>query len=102
VREARHAKTAVQKVLERFGRLDVLITNAGFISVLGKRKEKIHLRLTFVWHFYELIFHCVYSPALDKKDPDAWWNAFEVNIRGVFNFVWCVRTAAGYRPISHL
>jgi len=25
--------------------------------------------------------------ALDKKDPNAWWNTFEVNIRGVFNFV---------------
>ncbi|KAI0249102.1 NAD-P-binding protein [Lactifluus subvellereus] len=61
VREARHTETAVQKVLERFGKLDVLIANAGFISVLGK--------------------------PLDKKDPDAWWNAFEVNIRGIFNSV---------------
>jgi len=24
---------------------------------------------------------------LNKKDPNAWWNTFEVNIRGVFNFV---------------
>jgi NAD(P)-dependent dehydrogenase (short-subunit alcohol dehydrogenase family) len=24
---------------------------------------------------------------LDKKDPNGWWNTFEVNIRGVFNFV---------------
>jgi len=27
-------------VLERFGKLDVLIANAGFISVLGKREEE--------------------------------------------------------------
>jgi NADP-dependent 3-hydroxy acid dehydrogenase YdfG len=40
VREANSTEAAVQKVLERFGKLDVLIANAGFISVLGKRKEK--------------------------------------------------------------
>ena len=39
VREAKGAEAAVQRVLERFGKLDVLIANAGFISVLGKRKE---------------------------------------------------------------
>jgi len=61
VREAKSAEAAVQKVLERFGKLDVLIANAGFISVLGK--------------------------PLSEKDPDAWWNAFEVNVRGTFNFV---------------
>ena len=40
VREAKSVEAAVQRVLERFGKLDVLIANAGFISVLGKRKEK--------------------------------------------------------------
>ena len=40
VREAKGAEAAVQRVLERFGKLDVLIANAGFISVLGKRMEK--------------------------------------------------------------
>ena len=39
VREAKGAEAAVQRVLERFGKLDVLIANAGFISVLGKRRE---------------------------------------------------------------
>jgi NADP-dependent 3-hydroxy acid dehydrogenase YdfG len=39
VREAKGAEAAIQKVLERFGKLDVLIANAGSISVLGKRKE---------------------------------------------------------------
>ena len=36
VREAKCAESAVEKVLERFGKLDILIANAGFISVLGK------------------------------------------------------------------
>jgi NADP-dependent 3-hydroxy acid dehydrogenase YdfG len=39
-REAKTAEAVVQRVLERFGKLDVLIANAGSISVLGKRKEK--------------------------------------------------------------
>jgi NADP-dependent 3-hydroxy acid dehydrogenase YdfG len=46
VREAKGAETAVQRVLERFGKLDVLIANAGSISVLGRRKEN-HSALTF-------------------------------------------------------
>jgi NADP-dependent 3-hydroxy acid dehydrogenase YdfG len=46
-REAKPAEAAVQRVLERFGRLDVLVANAGSISVLGKRKEK---DLTFYTH----------------------------------------------------
>ena len=24
---------------------------------------------------------------LDEKDPDRWWNTFEVNVRGVYNTV---------------
>jgi NADP-dependent 3-hydroxy acid dehydrogenase YdfG len=40
VRETKSAEAAIQKVLERFGKLDVLIANAGAISVVGKRKEE--------------------------------------------------------------
>jgi NADP-dependent 3-hydroxy acid dehydrogenase YdfG len=39
VREAKAAEAAVKRVLERFGKLDVLIANAGSISVLGKREK---------------------------------------------------------------
>ncbi|KAI0263520.1 NAD-P-binding protein [Gloeopeniophorella convolvens] len=60
VRDVESTEAAVQQLLEHFGKLDVLIANAGAISVLGK--------------------------SLTKKDPKAWWNSFEVNIRGVFNF----------------
>jgi len=39
VREPKGAEAAFQRVLERFGKLDVLIANAGFISVLVKSEE---------------------------------------------------------------
>ena len=94
VREAKAAEAAVQRVVERFGKLDVLIANAGSISVLGKRKEK-GLDFPRPCKPIDLVFPSV----LDEKDPDAWWNAFEVNVRGTFNFVWCDRTAA--EVLSH-
>lgn len=88
VREAKAAEAAVRRVLERFGKLDVLIANAGSISVLGKREKRLYFPGSC--KMIDLI-----SPSvLDEKDPDAWWKAFEVNIRGTFNFVWCGRTAA--------
>jgi len=54
-------RAAVQGVLRHFGKLDILIANAGAVTA--------------------------FIPSLDKKDPNAWWNTFEVNVRGVFNFV---------------
>ena len=39
VREANAVEAAAQRVLERFGRLDVLNAKGGFISVLGKREK---------------------------------------------------------------
>ncbi|KAI9447672.1 NAD-P-binding protein [Lactarius indigo] len=61
VRDPKTTEAAVQATLERFGRLDVLIANAG---ALGNANQK-----------------------LGDKDPDRWWNTFEVNVRGVFNTV---------------
>ncbi|KAH9989504.1 NAD-P-binding protein [Russula vinacea] len=52
---------AVQSVLRRFGKLDILIANAGAVTA--------------------------FTPMLNSKDPNAWWNTFEVNIRGSFNFI---------------
>jgi NAD(P)-dependent dehydrogenase (short-subunit alcohol dehydrogenase family) len=88
VREAKAAEAAVQRVLERFGKLDVLIANAGSISVLGKREKGLDFLCSCK------MIDLVSPSVLDEKDPDAWWKAFEVNIRGTFNFVWCGRTAA--------
>ncbi|KAN0132188.1 hypothetical protein V8E53_009954 [Lactarius tabidus] len=66
VRDTESAERAVQAVLARFGKLDILVANAGAISPI---EQKLH-----------------------QKDPDAWWNTFEVNVRGVFNFFrWAAR-----------
>ncbi|KAI0265845.1 NAD-P-binding protein [Gloeopeniophorella convolvens] len=61
VRDPKATEAAVQATLKRFGRLDVLIANAGALS-----------------NFLE---------PLGIKDPERWWNTFEVNIRGVYNVV---------------
>jgi len=54
-------RAAVESVIRHFGKLNILIANAGAISL--------------------------FTPLLYKKDPNSWWNTFEVNIRGVFNTV---------------
>ncbi|KAI9467354.1 NAD-P-binding protein [Lactarius psammicola] len=61
VRDPKATEAAVQATLERFGRLDVLIANAGVLNNMNQK--------------------------LADKDPDRWWNTFEVNIRGVYNIV---------------
>ncbi|KAI9467355.1 NAD-P-binding protein [Lactarius psammicola] len=61
VRDPKATEAAVQATLERFGRLDVLIANAGAAGNLNQK--------------------------MGDKDPDRWWNTFEVNIRGVYNIV---------------
>ncbi|KAH9030658.1 NAD-P-binding protein [Lactarius pseudohatsudake] len=61
VRDPKATEAAVQATLERFGRLDVLIANAG---VMGNFEQK-----------------------MGDKGPDQWWNIFEVNVRGVYNTV---------------
>jgi NAD(P)-dependent dehydrogenase (short-subunit alcohol dehydrogenase family) len=61
VRDPKAIEAAVQATLERFGRLDILIANAGAFSNVNQR--------------------------LGDKDPERWWNTFEVNVRGVYNAV---------------
>lgn len=61
VRDPKATEAAIQTTLARFGRLDVLIANAGALSNV--------------------------TQMLDEKDPDRWWNTFEVNVRGVYNTV---------------
>ncbi|KAH9013958.1 NAD-P-binding protein [Lactarius hengduanensis] len=61
VRDPNATEAAVQATLERFGRLDVLIANAGAAG------------------------NCILK--MGDRDPDQWWNTFEVNVRGVYNTV---------------
>ncbi|KAH9077710.1 NAD-P-binding protein [Lactarius deliciosus] len=61
VRDPKATEAAVQATLERFGRLDILIANAGALSNFNQK--------------------------LGDKGPDRWWNTFEVNVRGVYNTV---------------
>ncbi|KAH8987729.1 NAD-P-binding protein [Lactarius hatsudake] len=61
VRDPKALEAAVQATLEPFGRLDVLIANAGALSNVNQK--------------------------LGDKDPERRWNAFEVNIRGVYNTI---------------
>ncbi|KAI0312097.1 NAD-P-binding protein [Amylostereum chailletii] len=61
VKDWEKAEEAVSAAIARFGRLDILIANAGAISPV--------------------------ATLMGDKDPTQWWNTFEVNIFGVFNFV---------------
>ncbi|KAI0275402.1 NAD-P-binding protein [Gloeopeniophorella convolvens] len=61
VRDWLSAEAAVKATLERFGQLDILVANAAVTTKLGD--------------------------LIGDKDPDLWWNTFEVNVRGVFNYV---------------
>ncbi|KAI0265271.1 NAD-P-binding protein [Gloeopeniophorella convolvens] len=59
VRDPKATEAAVQATLARFGRLDVVIANAGATTNL--------------------------TQLLGDKDPEGWWKTFEVNLRGLFN-----------------
>jgi len=72
---------AVQSVLRRFGKLDILIANAGAVTAFTPSEN-----LPFLSSVAEgLTVHSI--KVLNKEDPNAWWNTFEVNIRGSFNFI---------------
>jgi NADP-dependent 3-hydroxy acid dehydrogenase YdfG len=61
VRDPVKAEEAVKVATSRFGRLDVVIANAGVLSAFDK--------------------------PLAAKDANEWWNTFEVNVRGVYNYI---------------
>ncbi|KAI0310194.1 NAD-P-binding protein [Amylostereum chailletii] len=61
VRDSGRAEEVVKATVEKLGRLDILVTNAGVLTP--------------------------WNQPLAEKDSDAWWNTFEVNVRGVFNYV---------------
>ncbi|KAI0042038.1 NAD-P-binding protein [Auriscalpium vulgare] len=61
VKDVKHAEAAVKGTVAHFGKLDILVANAGKLRAMGK---------PFV-----------------EMDPTGWWETQEVNIRGVYNFV---------------
>ncbi|KAI0319886.1 NAD-P-binding protein [Amylostereum chailletii] len=61
VKDSDKAAAAVKATVAHFGKLDILIANAGATSP--------------------------FDTALGEKDPKQWWHTFEVNVLGVFNFV---------------
>ena len=84
VRDVESVRGAVESVLRHFGKLDILIANAGAITLFTPREDHPPSTIpTFCLPRDSPRFNLV----LNKKDPNAWWNTFEVNIRGVFNSV---------------
>ncbi|KAI0310636.1 NAD-P-binding protein [Amylostereum chailletii] len=61
VKDWKAAEEAVGDAVKAFGKLDVVVVNAGAMTPLGV--------------------------GIKDKNPVSWWNTFEVNIFGVFNFV---------------
>ncbi|VDC05648.1 unnamed protein product [Peniophora sp. CBMAI 1063] len=61
VRDTRAAEDAVKQTVEKFGKLDILIANAGVITS--------------------------FNESIETKDPQTYWNTFEVNVKGVYNYV---------------
>lgn len=59
------------------------------------RVRDVHCRVFLNFIIVLRSCFCFCTLELHEKDPDAWWNTFEVNIRGSFNFFRCVS-----RPVS--
>ncbi|KAH9002474.1 NAD-P-binding protein [Lactarius hatsudake] len=78
VGDPKATEAAVQATLERFGRLDVLIPDAGALSNFDQSGREAHRRVRANFA----------TAQLGDKDPGRWWNTFEVNVRGVYAWVY--------------
>lgn len=79
VKDVKHAEAAVKGTVAHFGKLDILVANAGKIRPMDKRKlPSSSSRVACL---------TVSATAFAEKDPFGWWEVQEVNIRGVYNFV---------------
>ncbi|KAI0051464.1 NAD-P-binding protein [Auriscalpium vulgare] len=61
VRDVSKAEEAVATAIKHFGQLDILIANAGIVRTVDQ--------------------------PFASKDPSGWWDVFDVNVRGVYNYV---------------
>lgn len=88
VRDVESVRVAVESAIQRFGKLDILIANAGAISVFTPSKDRTQTAPSppfsslVAWGLTICIIE-----ELNQKDANAWWNSFEVNVRGSFNFI---------------
>ncbi|KZV69904.1 NAD-P-binding protein [Peniophora sp. CONT] len=62
VTDSAKAKEAISATVEKFGRLDVVVANAG-------------------------VFRNTNGKGFAEADADSWWNVIEVNFRGVYNYL---------------
>jgi len=60
VRDVKRAEEVVAATVSSFGKLDILVANAGLMRSVDK--------------------------PFASKDPSTWWDVFEVNVRGVYNY----------------
>jgi NAD(P)-dependent dehydrogenase (short-subunit alcohol dehydrogenase family) len=82
VRDVKRAEEVVTATVARFGRLDILVANAGTIRPIDKRA------LSPRTYIYRSCSSPVSPPqALASKDPNGWWDVLDVNIRGPYNFI---------------
>ncbi|KAI0269970.1 NAD-P-binding protein [Gloeopeniophorella convolvens] len=61
VRDVKRAEEVIAATVAKFGRLDILVANAGAVRPM--------------------------DAPFASKDPSAWWNVLEVNVRGPYNYV---------------
>jgi NAD(P)-dependent dehydrogenase (short-subunit alcohol dehydrogenase family) len=63
-----------------FGHLDILIANTGILRPM----DKSMLRMIIAILVADL---CQLLKPLASKDLNGWWDVFEANIRGPYNFI---------------
>ncbi|KAI0064178.1 NAD-P-binding protein [Artomyces pyxidatus] len=61
VKDVKGAEAAVKIAVDTFGKLDILVANAGYMRTFGQ--------------------------PFASKDPNGWWEVQEVNVRGVYNYI---------------
>jgi NAD(P)-dependent dehydrogenase (short-subunit alcohol dehydrogenase family) len=84
VRDVKKAEEVVAATVAHFGRLDILIANAGILRAMDKRALGPH-----TYHYRSCSWLVSFLQAFASKDPSGWWDVLEVNIRGPYNFIQC-------------
>jgi NAD(P)-dependent dehydrogenase (short-subunit alcohol dehydrogenase family) len=84
VTDPMRTKFVLNATIETYGRLDILIANAGFVTPTDQCMSKSKLERTSLLNL---------RLVLGQKDVMTWWYTQEVNVRGVLNYVQCVSFA---------